>query len=640
MGSDPKYRLSQAQLRALTVDQRPGFDAKGRTILVPNPDRKPYRFADGNQGAPGGFTIYVGPQGARYEVRTRIKRSDGAPAKAVRITLGAATDITIVRAYELAGTKRIYVRETQADPRAALKAEAAAQEARGTTVGDAMRDYIAYLQRRQTDGTAKANGVAGARDALARLERPDVGLAGAAIADLTDARIREAWAALRQSAMIRSNRIAAPLRERLAQYDRKDARAWQALTMAELIARLGMSGKDAARVFAAGKAAAEHTMGDAARAVSRVIESERKAAANAGRPVALAHNPLDVLRSDGYYRSTRQLRQHYDAARVRNPLGVDDSEAGTKSLPSVLKAIVGRRDMQGGHNAAAVDYLLLMLLWGTRRSEIAAVRWFDGCTKDEADPRLRLASWVWLAPTPDAKNPATRLAGSQVYIHDTKSGDDVLMPIAYFAARVLHWRAVARLADTERLSASVAAADATLASARVGSAKRIAAIAEKERAAWRLEQVRRWVFPARNPKAKEGHYTDSKSIISNVRADTGLDVLDVGLTPHDFRRTMGRVAARVLPGYLVSRLLHHTAPSDQAMAPVSERYTAPEWSELRKAMAQVDEAMIRTSPRVWNILREAGDAAYPAMDEAHDPEVIVPAWRGRGRGHGNKTNQG
>lgn len=635
MGAPPKYRLSQAQLRTLTVDQRPAFDAKGHTILVPNPDRTPYRFADGNQGAPGGFTVYVGPQGARYEVRTRIKPAKDKPAKAVRIALGAASDLSLATAYELAGQDRTTARRLKIDPRVVNARDEAEQEARKTTVGDALRDYIAHLERRATDGKAKANGVAGARDALARLERPKVELAGEAIVDITDERLRTAWAALRQSAMIRSNRIAAPLRERLA----ASGEAWQSLTIADLIARYKVSGKDAARVFAAGKAAADHTMGDAARAVARVIERERKTAANAGRAVALTFNPFDMLRTDGYYRSTRQLRQHYDAARVRNPLGVDDSEAGTKSLPSALKAIVGRRDMQGGHNAAAVDYLLLMLLWGTRRSEIAPLRWFDACTKDETDPRLRLASWVWLAPSKDARNPATGLAGSQVYIHDTKSGDDVLMPVAYFAERVLRWRATARRADTERLRAAVAAADATLASSRVGSAKRIAAIAAKERAAWRLEQVERWVFPARNPGAKAGHYTDSKSIIANVRADVGLDVLDIGLTPHDFRRTMGRVAARVLPGYMVSRLLHHTAPSAEAMAPVSERYTAPEWGELREAMATVDTAMIRTTPRVWNILREPGDAAYPAMDEAHDPEVVVPAWRGRGRGrNGNQKD--
>lgn len=34
MSASPKYRLTQAQLRALIVDQRSAFDGMGRTILV------------------------------------------------------------------------------------------------------------------------------------------------------------------------------------------------------------------------------------------------------------------------------------------------------------------------------------------------------------------------------------------------------------------------------------------------------------------------------------------------------------------------------------------------------------------------------------------------------------------------------
>jgi len=617
-----KYRLTQAQLRALTVDQRPALDSNGKTILVKNPKRTPYRFADGSQGAPGGFTIYVGPQGARYEVRSRV---DG---KAVRIALGSAADLSLTRAHELAAETRSHIRVVGADPRDALKAEAGARAARGTTVGDALRVYIDALESRRVAGKTKTAGVDGARKSLARLSRPDVGLADTAIADLTDAQVRASWAALRTSALRRSNRVPEDVKAALIAFDeRNKTERWWMLTRADLIARLGLSGKNVALAYAAGMAAAEHTMGDAARAVSRVIAAERKAAANAGRPIALVYNPFDVLRDDGFFRSTRELRQHYDAARVRNPLGVDDDEAGTKSLPTVLKAIVGRRDHQGGHNAAAVDYLLLLLLWGTRKEEIARLRWFDSCSADEVDPTLRLASWVWIADKPTDRNPATRLAGSQVFLHDTKSGDYLLLPVAYFAQRVVAWRLATREGQRATLRATIKKAEAARASARVGSAKRIDAIAALERAEWRLEQVRRWVFPARNPKAKAGHYTDSKSILDNVRWDAGLTASDVGLTPHDFRRTLGRMAAKILPGHVVSQLLHHTAPDDKdAMAPVSERYTAQEWQTLREAMEKVDEAIISTSPRVWNILKGSDRAR---LDERDDPEMLIPSWRGR-----------
>ena len=92
-----KYRLSQAQLRSLDVGQRPVLDELGKTALEPNPGRRPYRFADGSQGAPAGFSIYVGPQGAFYEIRSRVGK------KAVRISLGSVRELTLSKAHELAG---------------------------------------------------------------------------------------------------------------------------------------------------------------------------------------------------------------------------------------------------------------------------------------------------------------------------------------------------------------------------------------------------------------------------------------------------------------------------------------------------------------------------------------------------------
>lgn len=601
-GPMSKYRLTQAQLRSLTVEQRPDFDAKGRTILVPNPGKKPYRFADGNQGAPGGFTIYVGSQGARYEVRSRVQ------GKAIRISLGPVAELSLARAHELASETRGHIRVVGEDPRETLKTEAAAREARGTTIKQAMDDYIRWLEHRRTQGKVKQNGVDGAVDSLARLSRPEVNLASKTIAELNDEKIREAWRSLRQSAMQRSNRISKETKKRL-----KDS-SWQDLTHAELIARYGLSGAQVERVHAAGLAAAEHTMGDVFRAVERILAAERKSAAHGGRPVALSHNPFSVLRDEGYFRSTRELRRHYEAARTRNPLGVDDAETGQKSLPTVLKAIVARRDHQNGHNAAAVDYLLLLLLWGTRRSELARLRWFSSCTPEEMDPSLRLASWVWLAPNPTARHPATRFPGSQVFFHDTKNGDSLLLPVAYFAQKILGWREATRDGSIKALKQQIQRATMARDKARVGSAKRVEALQALEKAQWRLEQVQRWVFPARNPKAKEGHYTDPKSIIANVRKDAGISA---GLTPHDFRRTLGRMAAKLLPGHLVSQLLHHTSPDDpEAMAPVSERYTQQEWGTLREAMEKVDEAIIATSPKVWNLLKGSD---RPRLDEINDP---------------------
>lgn len=610
-------------MRALSLDQRPALDAKGRTVLAPNPGGAPYRFSDGSPGAPLGMTVYVGARGARYEVRAKVA------GKVYRYPIGPVLEWDLEDAHLEAASLRKGTKTFKRDARLARKAEDATQAASQITVGDALRTYIEFLTRKIHQEKGKESGVVGARNALARLERPEVGLADMAIAELTDARVRQAWVDLRVSAMTRSNRLSDELREKLTTFKDKKGRGWWELTREELHKQLGLVGKEVALAFAAGLASAEHTMGDAARAVERVLQSERGAASNAGRPVALTYNPFSVLRADGYYRSTRMLRRHYEAARIRNPLGVDDDEKGTKSLPTVLKAIVGRRDQQGGHNAAGVDYLLLMLLWGTRKAEITKLMWYEAVSKDDREATPPRVSWVWLAPKPTARNPTTGYAGSQVFIHDTKNGDSLLFPVAYFASRVMAWRAATREGTRARLQKVLAEAEEQYMGAKVGSMVRTEAFKAKERAEWRLAQVDRWVFPARNPKAAEGHYTDSKSIIDNVRFDSGIEV---GLTPHDFRRTMGRMAAKLLPGHIVSQLLHHTRDDDpEAMAKVSERYSVAEWSTMQEAMEKIDESIIATSPRVWNILKSSDRAR---LDEANDPEVVIPTWRAN---HGRKT---
>ena len=48
----------------------------------------------------------------------------------------------------------------------------------------------------------------------------------------------------------------------------------------------------------------------------------------------------------------------------------------------------------------------------------------------------------------------------------------------------------------------------------------------------------------------------------------------------------------------------------------------------RAAMATVEDAMIRTSPRVWNRLRGPD---RPEKDEANDPPVVL-AWTHRSQG--------
>lgn len=616
-----KYRLSVKQLRDLTVAKRPALNEEGKTVLVANPGRKPYRFSDGTPGAPLGFNVYVGPSGAFYEVRAKLK------GEAIRISLGSVQLLEPQQAHALAVQHKQSFRETGMDPRQVIQDVEAIRAAKGVTVGDAMRSYIQHLDDLVSRGKVKPAGLSGAKDSLARLERPEVGLAALPIARATDKEILDGWNALRNSAMLRSNRLSDEVKHKLKRHG-----DWWRLTRADLVSKLRLSGKVVEQAHAAGLAAAEHTMSDARRAVDRMLGTERKNAARQERHPVIFHNPFDVLAESQMFRSSRELRKHYEAARVRNPLGVDDSETGQKSLPSVLKSLLARRDMQNGWNATAVDYVLLTLLWGTRRNEGARLRWYDSCSRDELD--LQLASWAWLAPRPESKNPTTGLRGSQVFLHDTKSGEFQLLPVAYFAERVLRWRLDAKKQAERMLLREIERGEKHAAKVRTETmdvVKRAVANAVAERARWRLENLQRWVFPARNPKAKEGYYSDSKSLLNTVREDAGLlnlaKEIDIGLTPHDFRRTLGRFAGKLLPGHVVSQLLHHHKEKDGTeMAKVSERYSEQEWPELREAMEKVDEAIIATSPRAWNILKGSDK---PLLDEREDPEMNVPKYRAR-----------
>ncbi|MFA0923254.1 hypothetical protein [Xanthomonas fragariae] len=147
---------------------------------------------------------------------------------------------------------------------------------------------------------------------------------------------------------------------------------WAQLSTAQL-GELGIAGKYIQRVRAAVLAAAEHTFTDAKRSVDMFNEVEQEQAHQARREPKTIYNPFQAIYSKDLLRGAQDLRNHYSRAEVRNPLGDD-------TPPKVLRVILARRDEQGGLNAAGADYLLLTLLWGTRPSEAAALRWFDRCT--------------------------------------------------------------------------------------------------------------------------------------------------------------------------------------------------------------------------------------------------------------------
>ncbi len=72
-------------------------------------------------------------------------------------------------------------------------------------------------------------------------------------------------------------------------------------------------------------------------------------------------------------------------------------------------------------------------------------------------------SWVWLGQ-PGEINRYTKREGPQVFMFDTKSGEERFLPISYFAERVLRLRFETRLDDDGALR-ELAAAESLLKSA-------------------------------------------------------------------------------------------------------------------------------------------------------------------------------
>lgn len=607
-----KFSLSHAQAMQLTTRVVPVIGDKGRVKLVPRPASeagKPYRVLDGNQEAPVGFGFYVGKTKVTYEV---VRRG---PRGVRRFSLGNVTDMGLEEAYAEARRKLSILRETGENPHvhaAKVKAEQqSADRLKSITVLECMQAYLTDMEARLTRGQLKATSINAFKDSMARLARPEVDLAGRVVRTLRDADIEAGYEAMRKSAMVRSNRIPTAMKQLLARFD-----DWARLDTATLES-IGITGKYVQRVKASGVAAAEHTFADAFRGVKFVVQRELKEARYGERAPSLAHNPFAVIYEKQLVRDARRLRKHYEQAAVRNPLN-------DATLPKVLKSILARRDEQGGHNAGAADYLMLTLLWGTRRSEAAQLRWFDRCSKGELQQQE--ASWVWLAES-STINPYTKRAGSQVFMSDTKSGESRFLPVTYFAERILRRRFDERLNDATA-KRELAAAEVLLAKAQKGGASKAVIDGLKAGVDAATYQVARasYVFPARSTRSKSGHYSDSKSILANVRRDSGLadirEDIDQGLTTHDLRRTLGRFAAlKFGESRIVSQMLHHhVRGGDDGMAEVSQRYTEQEWGRLRDAFGEVEEMMIASSPRVWNRLKGVDK---PRLDEAHDEPVTI-----------------
>ena len=200
----------------------------------------------------------------------------------------------------------------------------------------------------------------------------------------------------------------------------------------------------------------------ASRAVAWCIEREKLSAQVQRREPTLAANPFDTLATHGRYRDAQTLESQRRSKGVRNPL------SRTETLGKFLEAAWSKKDMND--NLTGVHYLVLMLLWGCRKSEHADLVWgelLDPVGKEGVGRTS--TSHVWLRGTGDQDGP-------YVFFFKTKNGLSHKLPLTPFAVALLEKR--------QRASAEE--------SARRGFAGK----------------SRKFVFPARSRNSNSGHYSD------------------------------------------------------------------------------------------------------------------------------------
>ncbi|QDI31791.1 integrase [Serratia marcescens] len=289
------------------------------------------------------------------------------------------------------------------------------------------------------------------------------------------------------------------------------------------------------------RTAAEQTFRWVNVAVKHAIDIEASNAQTQQRQPSLSYNPFSILKVQKKFRTRSELEDSYKAKGVRNPLSPKDT------LGRFLTALHNKRSF----NRLGCDYLLLTVLLGARKEETASLCWRESLTKEEA----KTTSYV------DLENRLIRF-------YDTKNRNDHELPICDAVKRVLEDRR-----------------DIVL---------------EAETRPERL----RWVFPARSPRSKTGHYSDSKSLREYLCVEA--EIVKLGM--HDLRRTFGRVAEELTSYAVVKRLLNHRNTTDP-----TERYAVPDEERIFEALQRIELHMLMTAPRLYNAL--LASSKYPPLSD-------------------------
>lgn len=317
----------------------------------------------------------------------------------------------------------------------------------------------------------------------------------------------------------------------LAAFDkaRERIKGWMDIKVRELGAREILAKFDDIAVDK--RTAAEQTFRWASAAVKHVVRLEVLDAAAHSRDPMLGHNSFDILSLQKKFRTRAQLEKDYAAKGVRNPMGL------TETLPKFLDALWGRR----AKNRTGCDYLLLLLLWGDRKSEPAGLRWREDLSESEA-----------------ATTPWVDIKAGKVFFSEVKSRRDHALPLTEAASLILQKRFELR----EKWS----------------------------------KNDRKWVFPARSKQSTYGHYSNARSLLEYIRKDAG--IVKLGL--HDIRRTFGRVAENLrLPDRTIKRLLGHVDSSNTG------RYTELEDAHVLESLQLIESAILSRSATIKRALHDS-----------------------------------
>lgn len=476
-----KITLNQVLIDGLTIDLKPTRFSGGKIVKVvetePNPTKTPYIVFDDHRDAPTGFGVKVAGK-ITYIIQKKIH------GKVIKVKVGNLTD------YKLSGER----------------VEKLVEGKKIITVGARARAQEIIQEIIET----------GKNPNTTRKEEEQ----NKSLVDIT---LGECFEKLLKDRLSRAQ----PIKENTQKDIVKSARklgAWSqrkvlTLSSEEIVDRFN-------EIKAIHPTTAEQVFQWAHSSVKQVITDEVFEAGRTRRTPVFTFNPFDILRMKQMYRSRNQLEESYTIKGVRKPLSTGDA------LGPFLNALWGRRVK----NRTGADYMLCSLLWGTRKTEAADLRWREHLTEAESFTM----SWV------DLKN-------RKVFFYDTKKGTHNL-PLTDAVFEILRQR--------------------------------------HEMIPELTPKAAKWVFPARSKFSKNGHYTDSRSLLEYICEDAKIPKR----ASHDFRRTFATAAENLCSMLMLKRMLGHSLGDD-----ATNRYPDME-ANLLENLQRVELHMLRTSPTVYNAL--------------------------------------